>query len=199
MITNIQKTELLEFARECREVHIPVVRESTAKLLCEYIQKLQPKKILEIGTAVGYSGTLMLLSSQNSKLTTIDSNVNMSNRACETFSKYGVSERVKIVTQDALEYLKNCNEVFDFVFLDGPKGQYIKYYPYLEKVTKSSSIIFCDDVLYYGMILDESKVIHKKITIVRNLKEFLNLAQTDPIYNSKLLEIDDGVLILERK
>lgn len=199
MITDKQKNELLEFAKECREVHIPVVRENTAKLLCEYVEKQKPAKILEIGTAVGYSGTLMLLSSKNSKLVTVDTNADMSKKAYDTFLKYGVEARTKIVTQDALEYFEGCNEVFDFVFLDGPKGQYIKYYPYLEKVTKPGSVIFCDDVLYYGMILDESKVIHKKITIVRNLKEFLNIAQNDEIYNSKLLEIDDGVLILERK
>ena len=199
MITDKQKKELLAFAKECREVHIPVVRENTANLLCEYVEKIQPQKILEIGTAVGYSGTLMLLSAQNSKLVTVDMNADMSKKACETFLKYGVQGRAETITQDALEYLQNCTDVFDFVFLDGPKGQYVKYFPYLEKITKSGSVIFCDDVLYYGMILDETKVIHKKITIVRNLKEFLNLAKNSPLYNSKLLEIDDGVLVLERK
>ena len=199
MMTEKQKEELLMFAKECREVHIPVVREKTANLLCEYIEKQKPQKILEIGTAVGYSGTLMLLSSESSKLVTVDTNADMSKRACETFLKYGVADRVEVVTQDALEYLQNCTDIFDFVFLDGPKGQYVKYFPYLEKVTQSGSVIFCDDVLYYGMILDETKVIHKKITIVRNLKEFLNLAQNSPLYNSNLFEIDDGVLVLERK
>lgn len=199
MITEKQKKEFLEFSKECREIHIPVVRENTAKMLCEYVESLTPAKILEIGTAVGYSGTLMLLSSNSSKLVTVDNNADMSKKAFETFEKYGVSDRVQLVVDDALNYLQNCNEIFDFVFLDGPKGQYIKYYPYLKNITKSGSVIFCDDVLYYGMILDESKVIHKKITIVRNLKEFLNLAQNDPIFESNLIEIDDGVLVLKRK
>ena len=61
------------------------------------------------------------------------------------------------------------------------------------------SVIFCDDVLYFGMVQDDSKVIHKKITIVRNLREFLNVAQNDINFDTKLLNVEDGILILKRK
>ena len=198
-MSSINWNEFLQFASECREKYIPVIREESAKLLCSIIEKKQPKKILEIGTAVGYSGTLMLLSSPQSKLYTIDINKDMCEKANQTFHKYGVDDRCCIINDDAINYLANTNEVFDFIFIDGPKGQYIKYYPYFEKLSQKGSVIFCDDVLYFGMIDDDSKVIHKKITIVRNLREFLSEAQSDENFESKLLKIEDGILILTRK
>ena len=189
----------LSFADNCRKNYIPVVREKSVKLLCEYIKKYKPQKILEIGTAVGYSGALMLLSYDGGNLTTIDNNNEMCIKATQTFQKFNLQNRVKIICDDALTFLKNSNEFFDFIFVDGPKGQYIKYLPYLKKITKTGSIIFCDDVLYFGMVQDDTKVIHKKITIVRNLREFISSVQNDTDLKSELLDIEDGILIIERK
>ena len=75
----------LSFAEECRKKYIPVIREQSAKLLCEYVKLTNAKNILEIGTAVGYSGTLMLLSASGSKLTTIDNNADMCKTAKQNF------------------------------------------------------------------------------------------------------------------
>ena len=199
MKNNIDWQEFNVFSQECRKKYIPVIREQSAKILCDLIEKHQPKSILELGTAVGYSGTLMLLSAPNSKLVTVDINQDMCQKAQDTFKKYNVFDRVQVVCDDALNFLQNCDQKFDFVFVDGPKGQYIKYLPYFKQITKKGSIIFCDDVLYFGMIQDDSKVIHKKITIVRNLREFLTKAQSDESFESQLLQVEDGILILERK
>ena len=199
MISEIDWAFFLSFAEDCRKSYIPVIREKSGKLLVEYIKKLKPKKILEIGTAVGYSGTLMLLADQNACLTTIDNNLTMCEKAKQTFEKFNLLNRVNVVCDDALNFLKNDNNVYDFIFIDGPKGQYIKYLPYLKKLTKLGSIIFCDDVLYFGMVKDDSKVIHKKITIVRNLRGFISSVENDKDYESELLEIEDGILIIKRK
>lgn len=194
-MAQIDWQQFLDFAKECRENHIPVVREQTAKLLCEIVASKVPKQILEIGTAVGYSGTLMLLSSQNSKLTTLDSNEEMCKKANAMFQTYGVNKRVQVQNIDALQFLEHNTQNFDFIFVDGPKGQYIKYLPYLKKCLNDGGTMFCDDVLYFGMIKDDSLIIHKKITIVRNLREFLEKVQTDIDFDSKLIDIEDGILI----
>ena len=191
--------KLINYAKQLREKYIPAIREETANLLCDMVKKSQPKRILEIGTAVGVSGALMLISSPNSSLVTIDVNREMCDRAKDTFAEYGLTDRVQIVCDDAINFLQKTSEVFDFVFVDGPKGQYVKYYPFFEKLTKSGSVIFCDDVLYFGMVLDDSKVIHKKITIVRNLREFIALCQNNEKFESELLQTEDGILILKRK
>lgn len=199
MITEQQKQQFKLLYTQCREVHIPVVREQTADLLCSLIEKNQPKQILEIGTAVGYSGTLMLLSCGKSNLTTLDTNAELCKRAEQTFAKYGVQDRVQIQNIDALEFFKNNTKQFDFIFLDGPKGQYIKYLPYLKQALTKGGVCFCDDVLYFGMVKDDSLVIHKKITIVRNLREFIAKVQADPDFDSQLLEIEDGILLITKK
>ena len=199
MITKIDWQEFDKFSADCREKHIPVVRKQTAELLCEMVQKNSPEKILELGTAVGYSGTLMLLSSPKSQLKTVDINSQMCDLAKQTFMHYNVEKRAEIICSDILSYLEQETQRFDFVFLDGPKGQYIKYLPHLKRIVKSGGIIFCDDVLYYGMVLDDSKVIHKKITIVRNLRDFISKCKSDVDFETELLEIDDGVLILKKK
>lgn len=199
MITKINWQEFDKFFDECREKHIPVVRKQTAKLLCDMVQKNSPQNILELGTAVGYSGTLMLLSSPQSVLTTVDINSQMCDLAKQTFLKHNVSDRAKIVCSDILSYLETETQQFDFIFLDGPKGQYIKYLPHIKRLAKSGGIVFCDDVLYFGMVMDDSKVIHKKITIVRNLRDFISKCQQDNDFETELLEIDDGILILKKK
>lgn len=199
MSNKIDWQYFLNFAEECRKNYIPVIREQSAKLLCNYVKNSHPKKIIEIGTAVGYSGTLMLLSNPNSVLTTIDNNKDMCKKAEETFAKFNLINRVNIICDDALNFLQSTNEVFDFIFVDGPKGQYIKYLPYFKKLTNCGSIVFCDDVLYFGMVQDDSKVIHKKITIVRNLREFISIVKSDKDFESELLEIEDGILIIKRK
>lgn len=193
------KNELLNFSNDCREKYIPAVRPQTADILCDLIFQKEPSKILEIGTAAGCSGALMLFANKNGFLTTIDINDAMCKMASDTFAKYDLSNRVEIKNIDALEFLKNCNDTFDFIFVDGPKGQYVKYWPYLKKIVSMGGIIFCDDVLYFGMVLDDSKVIHKKITIVRNLREFINITKCDKEFDSQLIDIEDGILILEKK
>lgn len=199
MISKEVKLQFDELYKECREHFIPVVREQTSKMLCDLVAKKQPKKILEIGTAVGYSGTLMLLSSECSHLTTLDLNAEMCKKAEQTFKQYGVQNRVEIVNTDALEFLKNNTQKFDFIFVDGPKGQYIKYLPYIKSSLNQNGTVFCDDVLYFGMVKDDSLVIHKKITIVRNLRDFISAVQNDEELESELLDTEDGVLIFTKK
>ncbi len=214
MTNNLDKQKMIEFANKCREKFIPVVREKTADLLSDLICKNSPKKILELGTAVGYSGTIMLSSCKTSHLTTVELNQNFCDEAKKTFEEHNLLDRVEIVNDDILNFLENEtqrilslqaknidieNEKYNFIFLDGPKGQYLKYYQYLKQLIVKNGIIFCDDVLYFGMVFDDSKVIHKKITIVRNLREFLTIAQNDKDFESELIEMEDGILVLKKK
>lgn len=199
MITKQQKQQFKLLSQQCREQYIPVVREKTADLLCSLIEKNKPKQILEIGTAIGYSGTLMLLSCKNSLLTTLDVSGDMCQKALQTFKEYGVADRANILNTDALEFFKTNKRSFDFIFLDGPKGQYIKYLPYIKNALNKNGVCFCDDVLYFGMVKDDSLVIHKKITIVRNLRQFIAKVQADADFDSELLDVEDGVLLITKK
>lgn len=183
--------------RFAEENFIPIVRDETAKILMEECKKNSPQNILEIGTAIGYSGILMLKSC-NGYLYTIEKDISRYEIAKENFVKYGMSERVTLMLGDAkeqLEILKSHNYKFDFVFLDGPKGQYIKYLPTIKSLLNKNAILFSDNVLMHGLINHQEKVTHKNRAMVRNMKAFNDEIMNDKDFDSKFYEIDDGFIV----
>ena len=185
-----------------RENHIPVLLDDTAKLLFSKINNQNPKNVLEIGTAIGYSGTL-ILNASNCKLTTIEKDEASFNLAKHHFEKFGLTNRVNQILGDALEELNNLvklNKKFDFIFLDGPKGQYIKYLPILKQLLNNGGVLFADNVFFKRMIFIEGTIPHRKRTIVVNLRKFLETVKTDNnFYNVEILDVGDGVLIANYK
>ncbi len=198
----LQNSNMQNILAYARENHIPVLLDDTAKLLFSKINNQKPKNVLEIGTAIGYSGTL-ILNASNCKLTTIEKDEASFNLAKHHFEKFGLTNRVNQILGDALEELNNLvklNKKFDFIFLDGPKGQYIKYLPILKQLINNSGVLFADNVFFKRMIFIEGTIPHRKRTIVVNLRKFLETVKTDNnFYNVEILDVGDGVLIANYK
>ncbi len=198
----LQNSNMQNILAYARENHIPVLLDDTAKLLFSKINNQKPKNVLEIGTAIGYSGTL-ILNASNCKLTTIEKDEASFNLAEHHFEKFGLTNRVNQILGDALEELNNLvklNKKFDFIFLDGPKGQYIKYLPILKQLINNSGVLFADNVFFKRMIFIEGTIPHRKRTIVVNLRKFLETVKTDNnFYNVEILDVGDGVLIANYK
>lgn len=189
---------LLNYARTN---HIPVLLEDTAKLLFNVAYKLKPKNILEIGTAIGYSGTL-LLSATNANLTTIENYESNFNLAKAHFEKENLLNRVNMIFDDgfsAIQKLQQENKKFDFIFLDGPKGQYIKYLPILKQLLSDGGVLFSDNVYFKNMIFIVGTIPHRKRTIVVNLRKFLSQIKLDSSFESVELNVGDGVSIAKLK
>lgn len=189
---------LLNYARTN---HIPVLLEDTAKLLFNVANKLKPKNILEIGTAIGYSGTL-LLSATNANLTTIENYESNFNLAKAHFEKENLLNRVNMIFDDgfsAIQKLQQENKKFDFIFLDGPKGQYIKYLPILKQLLSDGGVLFSDNVYFKNMIFIVGTIPHRKRTIVVNLRKFLSQIKLDSSFESVELNVGDGVSIAKLK
>lgn len=187
--------DLKQFAREN---YIPVLLDDTLDLLVKTVKEVNPKSILEIGTAIGYSGTFMLYNS-NATLTTIELDEENIKLATNTFQKYNVYDRVTQLHGDAKEILKTLNQKFDFIFLDGPKGQYINYLDDLTRLLNFGGTIFADNVLYRGMVESTEFIPHKKRTIVVNLRKYLNEVTTSDIFETKIYHIGDGVAVSKLK
>ena len=198
----LQNSNMQNILAYPRENHIPVLLDDTAKLLFSKINNQNPKNVLEIGTAIGYSGTL-ILNASNCKLTTIEKDEASFNLAKHHFEKFGLTNRVNQILGDALEELNNLvklNKKFDFIFLDGPKGQYIKYLPILKQLLNNGGVLFADNVFFKRMIFIEGTIPHRKRTIVVNLRKFLETVKTDNnFYNVEILDVGDGVLIANYK
>ena len=189
--------EIKEILSYARANYIPVLLEDTAKLLFNLAYKLQPKNMLEIGTAIGYSGTL-LLSASKTNLTTIENFDSNFDLAKKHFESAGLSNNVNMLFGDAYDVLCDLNtqgKKYDFIFLDGPKGQYIKYLPILKQMLTDGGVLVSDNVHFKGMVFWEGVIPHRKRTIVVNLRKFLQTIKDDPDFEWKELKIGDGVMI----
>lgn len=192
--------ELLEKINEYAIIHnVPVIEEPAGELLRKIVAEKQPKTILEIGTAIGYSGLLMLDSAdENCFLTTVDVDDERLVQAEKNFKLAGVEKRVKIIQEDANYLLTLLDERFDFIFLDGPKGHYQTMFPYLLDLLADDGIIFVDDVGYHGWVDDGSYPKHKHRTIINNMRSFLKSVESDPNLKSQRIDVGQGVLIVQK-
>ena len=190
----MEEKDIREFARKN---YVPIVRPKTLEILIEEIKKNNPKTILEIGTAIGYSGIRMLENSV-ANLVTIEKDETMRDIALKNFKKEGLSDRVNLVFADAIDYLKTEKGSFDFIFLDGPKGQYIHYLPYLKGILNDGGTMFCDNVLFMGLVNSNVEPPKKHRTIVNNLREFIKTLCEDENYETNLIDIEDGILIAKK-
>lgn len=177
---------------------IPILRFEARKVLEKLIIKNKPHKILEIGTAIGFSGSFMLLLSPESKLTTIEKSKEMIEIAKQNFINQNLIERVEILQGDATEIVKSLNSQFDFIFLDGPKAQYFYQLPYLLKLLTENGMILADNVLFRGLIKSDMPLPKKYKTIVLNLRKFIQQVQCDPKLKSKILPVGDGLMIITK-
>ncbi len=182
-----------------KENHIPIIKDDGCDFLIEFCKQQKPKKILEIGTAVGYSGSMMLLNCPNSVLTTIEINEQSFNMAKNTFLILNLTDRVNQILGDAKNVIKELNEKYDLIFLDGPKGQYIFYYEDLKKLLNKGGYILADNVYFHGLVKGPEFVKHKLRTIVVNLRKFILTIQNDNEVETQILDKGDGIAIIKKK
>lgn len=180
---------------------VPIIREESHNKLIEIVKKVNPETILEIGTAVGYSGILMLEACPNAKLITIELQEDKVIEARQNFKDKGLEDRVTIIHGDCMQEVSlmvaegKFDKFFDFVFLDGPKAQYIKMLDALIMLTKSGGTILADNVLFRGYVKDKSLMPRRFKTIVKRLNMFLNDIETrKDIESHTLYEIEDGMI-----
>ena len=189
--TDAKLKQIEDFAREH---YIPVMLDQTANLIATLVKLYKPKKILEIGTAIGYSGSIMLLNS-DATLVTYEKLESSYEMAKNNFAMLGLTDRVTQKLGDAKDLLEKEVETFDFIFLDGPKGQYLSYLPIIDKLLIGGGVLVSDNVLFKGMVAEEVPTPKKHRTIKNNLTEFLFALQNNPNYQNSLLNVGDGIMI----
>lgn len=176
--------------------YVPIIRDLSAKFLFDFVRENNIKTVLEIGTAIGYSGSIMLAAGVK-HLTTIDINNDYLCIAQKTFAKCKFDQRVQIYNNDAkivLKELVNKGCQYDMIFLDGAKGQYLYYLDDLIKLIGKDGVIFADNVLLQGMVESNEKIPHRKRTMVVNLRKYLEKVNQSPL-KTKLIRLEDGIAI----
>ena len=189
-------TELEQFAHEA---YVPIMRKDTRAVMESVLKKLQPKHILEVGTAIGYSAIVMLSVCPEATLVGIEHLHCRHAQAEENLKKAGMSDRAQIARADVTEFLASCEDKFDFVFLDGPKGQYAKLLALIAPRLAEKSVIFSDNLAFDGRVEAVraeglSAIPRKHRAAVKGLIEYVDTIQKEPYYTS-FYEVGDGIAV----
>ncbi|MBQ8428891.1 MAG: O-methyltransferase [Clostridia bacterium] len=187
--------EITARRRDALSRGIPVADDETLQFLLVTLAMSNPKRILEIGTAVGLSSAAMLLACPEAKLTTMELEEERYVEAKANFAHFGVTDRVTAYLGDAGEILAMMDGEFDFVFLDGPKAQYEKYLFDLKRLMKKGAILFADDVLLYGWVSGEEPTPQKRRSIVDKIRSYLQTVTADKDFITSVLNVGDGVAL----
>lgn len=181
---------------------IPVVPHETAKFLDFFCATTQPQQILEIGTAIGFSASLMAQHlASDGHLTTIDRYALMFERAKSNFEQAGLADKVTVLEGDAADILPTLPaNHYDLIFMDSAKAKYLEFYPYCIRLLKMGGVLLIDDVLQAGTIMDALDTRPKRVRkIHRKLNELFQAVLTDQDQRACLLPLGDGLLMVRKE
>lgn len=185
------------------ENFVPILQDDSLKLIEVILHMAKPKKILEIGTAVGYSAAIFakyLDIDENNKegtyIRTIERNEKRFKEATENITALNLNEYIIPIFADATEYLTNLKEdnTYDVIFIDAAKGQYMVFLNEAKRLIKSGGVIIADNVLFKGRVLGGYNE-HRHRTAVTRLREYIDDINDDKTLNSVVLNVGDGVAI----
>ncbi|HCX03600.1 O-methyltransferase [Halanaerobium sp.] len=193
--------EIARFRKESEDRNIPIIHEEVANFIKVILHLLKPLKILELGTAVGFSSFFMakIIDNDNLEIKTIERRDSFVDEASKNLERLNYKGNIEILPGDALEILENLEEKFDLVFIDAAKSKYLDFLPYCFNLLKKDGIIISDNVLYKGMIANDDLVERRQKTIVRKMRKYLKTISNHPSMESSVLPLGDGLAITVKK
>lgn len=196
----MNKEELQKIKEKALEEHIPIIMDDTLKVVDEILTKIKPTKILEIGTAVGYSAMCFSEYLQEGGIIdTIERDEERIAEAKQNIVKVGVAEKINIIEGDAVEILPTLTEKYDMVFIDAAKGKYPFFLKEaLRMLNEDNGVILADNILYKGYVMSDYNK-HKQRTAVRNLRQYIKDVTENENLETEILEVGDGLAVSKIK
>lgn len=194
----LQETEglLSELEKYAAEYNVPIVHKEVADLLKVLLKVQKPKRILEVGCAIGYSSILFAsVLDKDVEIITVERNEKMIEKAKENIKLAGFENNITILEGDAEEKLKEVEGPFDMIFLDAAKGQYQLFYDMIIGKLKVDGLLISDNILYKGMVAHDDFVIRRKKTIVKRMRNYLDYICKCDYLETSLIPIGDGVAL----
>lgn len=180
---------------------VPIIRREMQSFIKMFLAVNRPKRILEVGTAIGFSTLLMCeYGPSDLKITTIENYEKRIPIAKENFKKAGREEQITLLEGDAGEILKTLSETYDFIFMDAAKGQYINWLPDVLRLMEKGSVLVSDNVLQEGDIIESRYLVERRNrTIYKRMREYLYELTHNPILVTSVLPVGDGAAVSIRQ
>ena len=189
---NQEEFEILK--KDALENHIPIIMDDTLEKIKEILETEKPKRILEIGTAVGYSASCFVKYAEEAIVDTIELDEERAKQAIENVKKIGVDKNINIMIGNAVEILPTLAGEYDIVFIDAAKSKYSIFLEEGIRLIRNGGLILADNVLYKGYVMSDYNK-HKQRTAVRHLREYIKEVTENPNLKTEILEIGDGLAI----
>ncbi len=196
------ESEIIEtIEREAIETYVPIIRKETQSLLKVLLLLKKPVKILEVGTAIGFSSILMSeYMPENGHITTIEKYEKRIPIARENFKRAGKEEKITLLEGDALEIMQSLDESYDMIFMDAAKGQYIRYLPEALRLLSPEGLLISDNVLQDGDVIESRFAVERRNrTIHSRMREYLYELKHNDNLQTTILPLGDGVALSVKK
>lgn len=199
---DIGNTEILDsIEQEAIATYVPIIRKEMQSFLKLLLSMQKPKRILEVGTAVGFSAILMAeYAGEDCKIVTIENYDKRIPIAKENFARAGKEKQITLLFGDAQDVLKTIDEPFDFIFMDAAKGQYINYFPEVMRLLAPGGTLVSDNVLQDGDIIESHYIVERRNrTIYKRMREYLYELTHREDLQTAILPIGDGVTVSSKR
>lgn len=191
---------LEEIEKYAIENSIPIMQKDGIEFLTKYIKENNIKKILEIGTAIGYSAIKMALVDEDITITTIERDKERYDLALKNISSFSLENRISVLFCDALDTNLNLEDSYDLIFIDAAKSQYIKFFEKFQLNLRIGGVIVSDNLSFHGLVSDESKIKNRNTRqLVRKIKTYTEYLKNNDLFTTEFYEIGDGISISKKK
>ncbi len=173
--------------------NVPISLEDTLSFLCQTINQNKCKQILEIGTAIGFGTITMAENTTAEHIDTVELEAERYDIAMQNIKKHNLKNKITAYNMDAGNFLKTCTKKYNLIYLDGPKGQYINYLPYLINILELGGIVIADNIYFHGMVTGKIPTTKGCRAMIKGLKNYIQAITTHPQLDSEIYDIGDGL------
>lgn len=179
--------------------NVPIMQEDGINYLVKYISKNKITKVLEIGTAIGYSTILMALTNENVEITSIERDEKRYLEAVKNVKKAGLEKRINLIYNDAIDVV--LKDKFDLIFIDAAKAQNIRFFEKFEKNLNSEGTIITDNLSFHGLVEKKEEEIPSRNlrALIKKIKNYITFLKTNKNFETVFLDVGDGLAVSRRK
>ncbi len=191
----------LEMESLAEKERIPIMEQTAIDVMLQFMRMQNPAKILEIGTAIGYSALRMSEALPKAEIVTIEIDPDRAEQARKYIQEAGKADRINILEGDALELLEKVKELgpYDAIFIDAAKGQYLKFFNMYGSMLTTRGCIYSDNVLFRGYVAAETVDQRRFRSLARKMKEFNNYLMEHDEYITTIIPVGDGLAVSKKR